>query len=67
MGTAGSVGSVVELPLTAPAHYLNGLRRAIADRGTDELARQGHSLPHAERLVVLLAVISGVAAPLFVD
>ena len=59
MGTAGSVGSVVELPLTAPAHYLNGLRRAIADRGTDELARQGHSLPHAERLVVLLAVTVG--------
>lgn len=59
MATAGSVGSVVELPGKVPAHYLNGLRRAIADRGTDELARQGHSLPRAERLVVLIAVVVG--------
>lgn len=63
MATAGSVGSVVELPGNVsgkvPAHYLNGLRRAIADRGTDELARQGHSLPQAERLVALLAVVVG--------
>ena len=63
MATDASVSSVVELRGTASgigrAQYLNGLRRAIADRGTDELARQGHSLPHAERLVVLLAVVVG--------
>ncbi len=45
-----------------PTRDLTGLRRAIANRDTDELARQGHPLPVQERLVLAVAVIVGLAA-----